>query len=73
MRTSPSIEEVQGGIFASGSDVVLIAGGILPDPPTTKDYLEFSDIKWDVTGVRTVAPAGVAILHKIQVSEQGTM
>lgn len=68
IRTSPTKEEIEKGIFAGTDDVVLMAGDI---EVSTTDHLLFNGKKWDILNIRTVQPTTVAILHRISIKESG--
>lgn len=71
VKTSPTVEEVQGGVFAAGSMVVLMAGNAVDDAVSTVDRLKFGGHEWDIQKIRTVAPAEQVILYKMQIEDAG--
>ena len=73
VRTSPSVDEVQSGLFAVGSIVILVAGGALARAADTTDKLEFDGHRWDITAIKTVAPAEDILLYKFQVRDAGAV
>lgn len=72
LRTQPTVDEVQGGIFAAASTIVLMAGDAV-DAVDTSDYLEFLGRKWDVKAFRIIAPAEKVILYKLQIADGGSL
>lgn len=72
LKTSPTVDEVQGGTFSAGSMIVLMSGEGFEKQPDTTDYLVFSEKRWDITAIKPVAPAEQAILYKFQVKDIGT-
>lgn len=71
VKTSPTVEEVQGGIFAAGSMVVLMSGNAVDHEVSTTDTLRFGGHEWDIQQIRTVAPAEQVIVYKMQVEDAG--
>lgn len=71
LKTSPTVDEVQGGTFSAGSMIVLMSGEGFETRPDTTDYLVFSEKRWDITAIKPVAPAEQAILYKFQVEDIG--
>lgn len=74
VRTKPNAVDIEAGIYAANTDLLLIAGGTIGSKrPDTKDYLEFNGHKWDVGNVVTVAPAEQDILYKVEIKDAGTL
>ncbi|WP_304736511.1 hypothetical protein [uncultured Desulfovibrio sp.] len=71
IRTAPTVDEVQSGLFTVGATVILVAGNALKKPADTTDRLEFGGHRWDITAIRTVAPAEEILLYKFQVRDAG--
>lgn len=71
VKTSPTVEEVQGGVFAIGSTIVLVAGAVFAQPPRTTGYITFGGHRWNITAFKVVQPAEQAILYKFQVTDAG--
>lgn len=71
LKTSPTVDEVQGGTFSAGSMIVLMSGEGFEKQPDTTDYLVFSEKRWDITAIKPVAPAEQAILYKFQIEDIG--
>lgn len=71
VRTSPGMDEVQSGLFAVGSTIILVAGNALAKTADTTDKLEFGGRRWDITAIKTVAPAEEILLYKFQVRDAG--
>ena len=57
VRTAPTVDEVQSGLFAVGST----------------DRLEFGGHRWNITAIKTVAPAEEILLYKFQVRDAGAI
>ena len=72
VRTAPTVDEVQSGQFAVGSTVILVAGNVLAKPADTTDRLEFGG-RWNITAIKTVAPAEEILLYKFQVRDAGAI
>lgn len=73
VRTAPTVEEVQSGQFAVGSTIILVAGNALDKEADTTDKLEFSGHRWNITAIKTVAPAEQILLYKFQVKDAGAI
>lgn len=73
VRTAPTVDEVQSGQFAVGSTVILVAGNVLAKPADTTDRLEFGGHRWNITAIKTVAPAEEILLYKFQVRDAGAI
>lgn len=73
VRTAPTVDEVQSGQFAVGSTIILVAGNALDRPADTTDRLEFGGRRWNITAIRSVAPAGEILLYKFQVKDGGAI
>lgn len=71
VKTSPTQNEVQLGIFNGEDLVVLVPGDVCEDAPRTTDKLAFSDKLWAITAIRSVSPAELDILYKVSVKEDG--
>ena len=71
LKTSPTLAEVQMGIFGGEDLVVLMPGDVCEGRPDTTDKLEFQGTTWDITTIRPVAPAELDILYKVAVKEAG--
>ncbi len=72
VKTSPKSDEVQAGLYASDTVLVLAAGGSIPRPSTV-DEIQFNGHKWGVESIATVAPAEQDILYKMAVRDKGTI
>ena len=74
VKSRPTKDEVQSGAFQDVSMVVLApadaAGG---EEPTTAHKLRFGGHEWDITEVRTVAPAETVMLYKFGVKDAGAV
>ncbi|MFT4300389.1 MAG: hypothetical protein QM579_01415 [Desulfovibrio sp.] len=74
VKAQPTKDEVQSGAFQSVSMVVLApadaAGG---EEPTTAHKLRFGGHEWDITEIRTVAPAETVMLYKFGVKDAGAV
>lgn len=74
VRTKPNAVDIEAGIYAANTDLLLIAGGTIGSKrPDTTDYVEFNGHKWDVGNVVTVAPAEQDILYKVEIKDAGTL
>lgn len=73
VRTSPAEDEVQSGLFSVGSTIILVAGNALAHPADTTDRLEFAGHRWNITAIKTVAPAEDVLLYKFQVQDGGAL
>lgn len=73
VRTAPTVDEVQSGLFAVGGTVILVAGNALDKPADTTDRLEFGGHRWNITAIKTVAPAEKTLLYKFQVRDAGAI
>lgn len=71
LKTSPTLAEVQMGIFGGEDLVVLMPGDVCDGRPDTTDKLEFQGMIWNITTIRPVAPAELDILYKVAVKEAG--
>ncbi|GAB1254555.1 hypothetical protein [Desulfovibrio falkowii] len=74
VKTQPTAAEVQSGAFQNVTMVVLapadMAGGEIP---TTAHKLRFGGRNYDITEVRTVAPAETVMLYKMGVQDAGAV
>lgn len=74
VRTKPNAVDIEAGIYAENTDLLLIAGGTVGSKrPDTTDYVEFGGHKWDVGNVVTVAPAEQDILYKMEIKDAGKL
>ena len=75
VRTMPTADDVQAGLFTVGRDVLLVAGGFLGEGkrPSTTGYFKFGGHRWDVGKVIIVAPARQDILYKLEVQDAGEL
>lgn len=73
VRTAPTVDEVQSGLFAVGSTVILVAGNAVDKEADPTDRLEFCGHRWDITAIKTVAPAEEILLYKFQVRDAGAI
>ena len=73
VRTAPTVDEVQSGLFAVGSTVILVAGNALDKEADPTDRLEFCGHRWNITAIKTVAPAEEILLYKFQVRDAGAI
>lgn len=71
LKTSPTLAEVQMGIFGGEDLVVLMPGDVCEGRPDTTDKLEFQGTTWNITTIKPVAPAELDILYKVAVKEAG--
>lgn len=73
VRTAPTVDEVQSGLFSVGGTVILVAGNALAKEADTTDRLEFGGHRWNITAIKTVAPAEEILLYKFQVRDAGVI
>lgn len=73
VRTAPTVDEVQSGLFAVGGTVILVAGDALAKAADTTDRLEFGGHRWNITAIKSVAPAEEILLYKFQVRDAGVI
>ena len=73
VRTAPTVDEVQSGQFAVGGTIILVAGNALVKAADTTDRLEFEGHRWNITAIKTVAPAEEILLYKFQVKDAGAI
>lgn len=73
VRTAPTVDEVQSGKFSVGGTVILVAGNALDKEADPTDRLEFGDHRWNITAIKTVAPAEEILLYKFQVRDAGAI
>lgn len=71
VKTSPTQNEVQMGIFVGTELVILMPGDVCEGGPRTTDKLSFSGKLWAITAIRTVSPTELDILYKVSVKEEG--
>lgn len=71
LKTSPTLAEVQMGIFGGEDLVVIMPGDVCEGRPDTTDKLEFQGMTWNITTIKPVAPAELDIIYKVAVKEAG--
>lgn len=71
LKTSPTLAEVQMGIFGGEDLVVIMPGDVCEGRPDTTDKLEFQGKLWGITTIRPVAPTELDIIYKVAVKEVG--
>lgn len=71
IKTSPTMDEVQMGVFAGEDLIVLMPGDVCEDGPDTTDKVVFQDKVWSIHSIRAVAPTDLAIIYKVSVKEEG--
>ena len=71
LKTSPTLAEVQMGIFGGEDLIVLVPGDVCEGRPDTTDKLEFQGMTWNITTIKPVSPAELDILYKVAVKEAG--
>lgn len=71
LKTSPTLAEVQMGIFGGEDLVVIMPGDVCEGRPDTTDKLEFQGMTWNITTIKPVAPAELDIIYKVAVKEVG--
>ena len=70
VRTAPTAEEVQRGLFQGVNMVVLVAGDAIEAADTTV-LLQFDGHDWNIKEIQRVAPAEQIILYKFGVTDAG--
>ena len=71
LKTSPTLAEVQMGIFGGEDLVVIMPSDVCEGRPDTTDKLEFQGMTWNITTIKPVAPAELDIIYKVAVKEAG--
>ena len=71
LKISPTLAEVQMGIFGGEDLIVIMPGDVCEGRPDTTDKLEFQGMTWNITTIRPVAPAELDIIYKVAVKEEG--
>lgn len=71
LKTSPTLAEVQMGIFGGEDLVVIMPGDVCEGRPDTTDKLEFQGKLWGITTIRPVSPTELDIIYKVAVKEVG--
>lgn len=71
LKISPTLAEVQMGIFGGEDLIVIMPGDVCEGRPDTTDKLEFQGMTWNITTIRPVAPAELDIIYKVAVKEVG--
>lgn len=71
LKTSPTLAEVQMGIFAGEDLVVVMPGDVCEGRPDTTDKLSFLGQLWEISKIHVVAPAELDIIYKVAVKEVG--
>ena len=71
LKTSPTLAEVQMGIFGGEDIVVIMPGDVCEGRPDTTDKLSFLGQLWEIFKIHVVAPAELDIIYKVAVKEAG--
>lgn len=71
VKTSPTLAEVQMGIFSGEDLIVLVPGDVCEGRPDTTDKLSFQGTLWGIKVIRPVSPTELDILYRISVKEEG--
>ncbi len=71
VKTSPTLAEVQMGIFGGEDLIVIMPGDVCEGRPDTTDRLSFSDKFWNIQVIKPVAPTELDIIYKVSVQEGG--
>lgn len=71
LKTSPTLAEVQMGIFGGEDIVVIMPGDVCEGRPDTTDKLSFLGQLWEIFKIHVVAPAELDIIYKVAVKEVG--
>ena len=71
LKTSPTLAEVQMGIFGGEDLVVIMPGDVCEGRPDITDKLAFQGKLWGITTIRPVSPTELDIIYKVAVKEVG--
>lgn len=71
LKTSPTLAEVQMGLFGGEDLVVIMPGDACEGRPDTTDKLAFQGKLWGITTIRPVSPTELDIIYKVAVKEVG--
>lgn len=71
IKTSPTLEEVQMGIFGGEDLIVIMPGDVCDGGPDTTDKISFQGKLWGIYAIRSVAPTELNIIYKVSVKEEG--
>lgn len=71
LKTSPTLAEVQMGIFGGEDLIVIMPGNVCDGRPDTTDKLSFQGKLWGISTIRPVAPTELDIIYKVSVKEVG--
>lgn len=71
LKISPTLAEVQMGIFGGEDLVVIMPGDVCEGCPDTTDKLVFQGKLWGITTIRPVSPTELDIIYKVAVKEVG--
>lgn len=71
LKTSPTLAEVQMGLFGGEDLVVIMPGDVCEGRPDTTDKLVFQGKLWGITTIRPVSPTELDIIYKVAVKEVG--
>ena len=71
LKTSPTLAEVQMGLFGGEDLVVIMPGDACEGRPDTTDKLAFQGKLWGITTIQPVSPTELDIIYKVAVKEVG--
>ena len=63
---SYSAKEIDGTMIRLGDKAAIVAAYDLPEPATS-DFLALSGKRWKIVSVKSIEPAGTAIIYNVQV------
>ncbi len=70
VRTAPTANELERGLFR-GIRLVILAPGDIVDGADTTDVIQFDGHDYDIKEIVTVAPAETVVLYKFGVEDVG--
>lgn len=74
VKLSPTLTEIQGGVFRGEDLVVLMPGDVCEGRPDTTDELIFQGKRWKITDrIRVIGPTDLDIAYKVAVMEAGAV
>lgn len=71
VKTSPTLAEVQMGIFGGEDLIVIMPGDVCEGRPDTTDKLSFGGKFWNIKIIKPVAPTELDIIYKVSLKEGG--
>ncbi len=71
VKTSPTLAEVEKGIFKGEDLIVIMPGDVCEGRPDTTDKLAFQGRLWGISVIKPVAPTELDIIYRVSVKEEG--